>query len=970
VPASGIALVAFLVLSAHAAVPQAHAPAAGRAERDALRAVHAPRRTRPAILDDTQTIDANDARMFVTNFGSFAWDLTTGNPGFEFPRGSGLTAVFAGGLWLGALVNGTPRVTAAEYSFEYGPGAMIGGTYDDPTRSEYRTFKLLHDYPDNASREAALADYEASAVPHGAPVVHRVGSTSLDIVGTQSLWSVYNDADAGRHTANPGGTAPLGVEVRQTTFAFNDPGPLGRAVFLRYEILNRGPNLLQDLRVGLWADPDLGGPTDDLAGCVPADGMGYVYNGADNDALYGASPPAVGFDLVSGPVDPASGVHEDLRAFTVYRNGTDPVSSTDAWNRLAGLQPDGSPIIDPITGLPTTFMYNGDPISGIGWADPAAADKRFMPAAAPITLAPGQSVTVTWAIVVGQENGRLASVSRLFCDDRVVQAAFDAGFPNPLPARQACDIPINCVKPSDYWAAQCPAGSDFSGAQMSTIAQRVDALSTYFALGNNTLNGLCGVFGGALPKQQAEQEYMALLCNLAAGSPPVVPASGTTFFLDPGTPISCPGLAATTIGELTATAQRTVIADYVDHVPAHAVPIAGVDFGLPAFGGGAGTGTDLFGSSIDPIAQPDSFVHVELRFDATHPQKAYRYLRFEQPDGSPPSSYPGGRGYVYAGFHNVPFTCWDVDHGVQLEVGFVERAIVDDFGTIQPIGAQLATFDSTWSPDDSQFGSREYLFVFSRSYGSVAKPELAQDGLIPAGTGPVLYALAARRTDPGAVFDDGDAFSFAFDYPLGPSVDALLIRLATVPPAQANPFYSAIAACLFDINHGLGIGPTCDRPTATLASLVRADASPDRVSLAWLVTPAVPAELERQAGTGAWGALARLLPDGSGLVAYDDRDVVAGTRYGYRLRLAGGEVLGETAVDVPLAASLRLTGFVPNPALSLFDVAGRRVRALDVGNFGPGAHVVPVGTGLPSGVYLVRLEQSGKILTVRSALIR
>jgi hypothetical protein len=159
------------------------------------------------------------------------------------------------------------------------------------------------------------------------------------------------------------------------------------------------------------------------------------------------------------------------------------------------------------------------------------------------------------------------------------------------------------------------------------------------------------------------------------------------------------------------------------------------------------------------------------------------------------------------------------------------------------------------------------------------------------------------------------------------------------------------------------------------------------VSLAWLVTPAVPAELERQAGTGAWGALARLLPDGSGLVAYDDRDVVAGTRYGYRLRLAGGEVLGETAVDVPLAASLRLTGFVPNPArgsagiafslpgrgsatLSLFDVAGRRVRALDVGNFGPGAHVVPVGTGLPSGVYLVRLEQSGKILTVRSALIR
>src|SRR4029079_2935957 len=121
-------------------------------------------------------------------------------------------------------------------------------------------------------------------------------------------------------------------------------------------------------------------------------------------------------------------------------------------------------------------------ITGIGWTDPTAADKRFMPAPEAVTLAPGQSVTLTWRLVVCQSNGRLASLDRLLCDDRAVQGAFDAGFPFPMPPRQACDLLVNCVKPSDYWATQCPAGSDFSAAQMSEIALRVDAQSVYFVL--------------------------------------------------------------------------------------------------------------------------------------------------------------------------------------------------------------------------------------------------------------------------------------------------------------------------------------------------------------------------------------------------------------------------------------------------------------------------------------------------------
>ncbi len=65
---------------------------------------------RASLIDIGQVIDANAIRMFVTNTGSFAWDKATGNAGLEFPRGSGKTAVFASGLWLGGLVGGQLRV--------------------------------------------------------------------------------------------------------------------------------------------------------------------------------------------------------------------------------------------------------------------------------------------------------------------------------------------------------------------------------------------------------------------------------------------------------------------------------------------------------------------------------------------------------------------------------------------------------------------------------------------------------------------------------------------------------------------------------------------------------------------------------------------------------------------------------------------------------------------------------------------
>jgi len=368
-------------------------------------------------------LDINRIRMFVTPDGSFAYDPTTGSPGLEFPKGSGKTAVFSAGLW----VTAGSLVSISEYTDEFQRGAMVGGVNDDPSRPEYKVYKLNRAYPNSADRDAALADYNAGAIPHGAPVVVVLPNGQLDIPGDQMLWHVYNDADPSRHISGAGSTAPLGLEIQQTAFAYNQPGPLGNTVFMKFKILNQGSNTLSDLRIGMWGDPDLGDFRDDLIGCDPPRGLGFCYNGAPHDSIYGFTPPAVGFDLLQGPLVPGSG-RLGMTSFIKYRNGTDPISSTETIHYLQGLNPDGSPIVNPITSLPTPFMVSGDPVAATGWLDTTPGDRRMLQSSGPIAMAPGDVQEIVVAILLGEGSDRLASITALKTSDDVIQQVFDSGF--------------------------------------------------------------------------------------------------------------------------------------------------------------------------------------------------------------------------------------------------------------------------------------------------------------------------------------------------------------------------------------------------------------------------------------------------------------------------------------------------------------------------------------------------------------
>jgi hypothetical protein len=389
---------------------------------------HAPRRA-AAIIDNSAHMDANNLDMFVTNHGSFAWDLQTGNAGLIYPKGSTKTAIFAAGLWIGATVGSDTLATVAEYSQEYAPGPMLNGTFQSDN-SRFKCYRI------NRGDDATTnPDYANWPVEDGAPV-DSLGNPLL--LGDATIWSVYNDADPSLHTNEAGSTAPLGVEVQQTTFAYNRAGTLGNIIFMKFKILNKGANTLNNTYVSVWCDPDLGGADDDLVGCDTTLSLGYCYNATNDDQLYGATPPAVGFDFFRGPIVQVSpGVYDTLgmTSFNKYINGTDPSSNIQTYNYMQGLNADGTPVVDPTLPPPgyTKFQVPGDPVANTGWLDTNPSDRRMMLTTGPFTMDVGDSQEVVVALIVGQGTDRLSSITDLKAKDAVAQLVFNLNFDIPIP---------------------------------------------------------------------------------------------------------------------------------------------------------------------------------------------------------------------------------------------------------------------------------------------------------------------------------------------------------------------------------------------------------------------------------------------------------------------------------------------------------------------------------------------------------
>ena len=170
--------------------------------------------------------------MFVTNHGNFGRDLS-GFFGYDcgtfFPFVDAASIrngflinypLYAAGLWVGGIdsATGQLRVAVAEYSDEYVPGPMVGGTFL-PDNPDFKVYKL---YRDSLAGNPNY-DYLHWPVGQGAPV-DPLGHPIM--LGDRMLWCVYNDADLYQHNNNSGSTTPLGIEVQQTVWAADKNGSI------------------------------------------------------------------------------------------------------------------------------------------------------------------------------------------------------------------------------------------------------------------------------------------------------------------------------------------------------------------------------------------------------------------------------------------------------------------------------------------------------------------------------------------------------------------------------------------------------------------------------------------------------------------------------------------------------------------------------------------------------------------------
>lgn len=437
--------------------------------------------------------------------------------GLTFPRHTA-TAGFASGVLFGGKVydggDSVLRVTGTTYRTGLQPGRIIGirtGTVEDPANPSVRMWRIRRDYYAVDHREDASEyfgvpvdsvnqtqidsirnmyhrDWSEWPVFKGAPYIERNGvpgfqppppfsqsfsvddlipghydEPGLEAHGTsrppdQVIWYVCNDFAA----MQPWASLSSGIEMQTTLWAFR---AIPNVIFKRFRLFYKGRQEtmvgahIDSMYIAHWADVDIGSPANDLAGCDTLITLGYAYNGTPTDDWYtpfSLSPPALGYDLIQGPVrftgnplDSAivnfrrvhGAVNTRMCAFIRFRQTFgewDPVffsydGTVQFYQVLRGLppQPQGPPDpplrIDPISGLPTPFWFSGNPVTQQGWLDQTQGDKRFVVSSGPFSMALGDSQEIVVAVVAGVGSSNLLSIDEMKASDAIARYWYQSG---------------------------------------------------------------------------------------------------------------------------------------------------------------------------------------------------------------------------------------------------------------------------------------------------------------------------------------------------------------------------------------------------------------------------------------------------------------------------------------------------------------------------------------------------------------
>ncbi|MBK8552910.1 MAG: T9SS type A sorting domain-containing protein [Ignavibacteria bacterium] len=418
-----------------------------------------------AFVVTQSKLDANNISAWFRTNGSYNRDPSTGNAGFEWPKGSGKFARYASGMWIGCISGSDTLIAVADYAYDYQPGyvdnsGMPQGN-NDPL---YRIYSII-------KGDTTSPDYLNWPVSQGA---YLNSNGKPFFMGTQTMF--FSMTDAYPHQSKQGSVVSLKAQILQTNWCYTNTG-LGDVEFIEYRIINRSSSAWTNAYVSVWTDDDLGAAVDDAIGCDTMRNLGYTYNITDNDQEYGTAPPAVGTKLLRSPVV-ATGNNNDtvkyysppgsqnlivkvgykftgMNIFNTWNNGSpqpsDPNTYSETYKVLEGMWGNGSEWIDPINNQPTQKTYSGDPVTGTGWIMSDGNDRRFLQSFGPFNMNPNDTQSVIVAQLIARGSSNLNSISQLRALSDYVQTVYDDNLQSVIAVNNiSTEIPSQFILNQNY----------------------------------------------------------------------------------------------------------------------------------------------------------------------------------------------------------------------------------------------------------------------------------------------------------------------------------------------------------------------------------------------------------------------------------------------------------------------------------------------------------------------------------------
>jgi hypothetical protein len=272
--------------------------------------------------------------------------------------------------------------------------------------------------------EPEVGDYPLYDLDQEIDCRTRAVTDPVPLFGDFTMYWVFND-NGNAHTESQG--EPIGMEIQAQMFGFTTNDEINNMTFCNYVLINRGTLNLENTYFAQWVDSDLGNYQDDFIGCDVMRGLGYSYNGDNDDEGstsgpgYGAQPPAIGVDFFEGPYQDPDGINNlygigegqalnglgylnldlpeerqdsiidnerfGMRRFLFHNNASGPTPTQDPqiavhyYNMMRGIWRNGVPMSFggtgfepiPVNILEADFMFPGntDPLHwGTGGVDP------------------------------------------------------------------------------------------------------------------------------------------------------------------------------------------------------------------------------------------------------------------------------------------------------------------------------------------------------------------------------------------------------------------------------------------------------------------------------------------------------------------------------------------------------------------------------------------------------------------------